>query len=65
MNREGEYKWQNIAWHEENNTYLFPYGLGVAETILPYLEEQKEVERIVSKKGPLWWTVSSDGEREH
>lgn len=28
MNKEGEYKPDNIAWHEENNTYLFSYGLG-------------------------------------
>lgn len=28
MNKEGEYKPENIAWHEANNTYLFSYGLG-------------------------------------
>lgn len=28
MNKEGEYKPENIAWHQENNTYLFSYGLG-------------------------------------
>jgi reactive chlorine resistance protein C len=28
MNKEGEYKPDNIAWHEANNTYLFSYGLG-------------------------------------
>lgn len=28
MNKEGEYKPENIAWHKENNTYLFSYGLG-------------------------------------
>ncbi|RYG42280.1 MAG: DUF417 domain-containing protein [Chitinophagaceae bacterium] len=28
MNREGEYKPENIAWHKENNTYIFSYGLG-------------------------------------
>ncbi|MEW5675427.1 DUF417 family protein [Flavobacterium enshiense] len=29
MNKEGEYKPENIAWHEKNNTYLFSYGLGI------------------------------------
>ncbi|UUC44520.1 DUF417 family protein [Flavobacterium cerinum] len=28
MNKEGEYKPENIAWHKENNTYGFSYGLG-------------------------------------
>ena len=28
MNKEGEYKPENIAWHTENNTYIFSYGLG-------------------------------------
>lgn len=28
MNKEGEYKAVNIAWHEANNTYLFSFGLG-------------------------------------
>ncbi len=28
MNKEGEYNPENIAWHRENNTYLFSYGLG-------------------------------------
>ncbi|AFD07994.1 DUF417 family protein [Solitalea canadensis] len=28
MNKEGEYKPENIAWHEANNTYEFSYGLG-------------------------------------
>lgn len=28
MNREGEYKPENIAWHQENRTYAFSYGLG-------------------------------------
>lgn len=29
MNKEGEFKPENIAWHEKNNTYLFSYGLGI------------------------------------
>jgi uncharacterized membrane protein YkgB len=28
MNKEGEYKPENISWHEANNTYIFSYGLG-------------------------------------
>lgn len=28
MNKEGEYKPENVAWHQQNNTYLFSYGLG-------------------------------------
>jgi reactive chlorine resistance protein C len=28
MNKEGEYKPENIQWHTENNTYTFSYGLG-------------------------------------
>ncbi len=28
MNKEGENKPENIAWHKDNNTYGFSYGLG-------------------------------------
>jgi uncharacterized membrane protein YkgB len=28
INKEGEYKPENISWHEANNTYIFSYGLG-------------------------------------
>lgn len=28
MNKEGEYKPENIEWHKANNTYSFSYGLG-------------------------------------
>jgi uncharacterized membrane protein YkgB len=28
MNKEGEFKPENISWHEANNTYIFSYGLG-------------------------------------
>lgn len=28
MNKEGEYKPDNIEWHKANNTYIFSYGLG-------------------------------------
>src|SRR5690606_10931679 len=28
MNKEGELKPENVAWHEANHTYEFSYGLG-------------------------------------
>jgi uncharacterized membrane protein YkgB len=28
MNREGELVTANCAWHDQNGTYLFAYGLG-------------------------------------
>lgn len=28
MNKEGEHKPENIAWHKQNNTYSFSFGLG-------------------------------------
>lgn len=28
LNKEGEYKPANVAWHEANHTYSFAYGLG-------------------------------------
>jgi len=34
MNKEGEYKPENIAWHEANNTYSFSYGLGAAIVLI-------------------------------
>lgn len=34
MNKEGEYKPENIAWHKENNTYLFSYGLGAVIVVI-------------------------------
>lgn len=37
MNKEGEYKPENIAWHRENNTYLFSYGLGVVIVLIGVL----------------------------
>jgi uncharacterized membrane protein YkgB len=37
MNKEGEYKPGNIAWHEANNSYTFSYGLGDTEHGFPYL----------------------------
>ena len=37
MNKEGEYKPANIAWHKENNTYLFSYGLGAVIILIGLL----------------------------
>lgn len=37
MNKEGEYKPENIAWHQQNNTYLFSYGLGALIIIIGLL----------------------------
>ncbi|MBS4063154.1 MAG: YkgB family protein [Chitinophagaceae bacterium] len=34
MNKEGEYKPDNIVWHQENNTYLFSYGLGAVIVLI-------------------------------
>jgi uncharacterized membrane protein YkgB len=37
MNKEGEYKPENIAWHKENNTYWFSYGLGTVIVLIGLL----------------------------
>lgn len=37
MNREGEYKPENIAWHQENHTYTFSYGLGTVIVLIGIL----------------------------
>lgn len=37
MNKEGEYKPENIAWHEQNNTYRFSYGLGTVIVLIGIL----------------------------
>lgn len=37
MNKEGEYKPENIAWHKDNNTYIFSYGLGAVIILLGLL----------------------------
>ncbi|QHT71711.1 DUF417 domain-containing protein [Rhodocytophaga rosea] len=34
MNKEGEFKSENIAWHKENNTYAFSYGLGAVIVLI-------------------------------
>jgi uncharacterized membrane protein YkgB len=37
MNKEGEYKPENINWHKENNTYIFSYGLGIVIVLIGLL----------------------------
>lgn len=37
MNREGEHKPENIAWHQENHTYTFSYGLGTVIVLIGIL----------------------------
>lgn len=37
MNKEGAYKPENIAWHQDNYTYLFSYGLGTVIVLIGLL----------------------------
>ena len=37
MNKEGEYKPENVKWHTDNNTYLFSYGLGAVIVLIGLL----------------------------
>jgi uncharacterized membrane protein YkgB len=36
-NREGQMVAKNIAWHKDNNTYIFSYGLGTVIVIFGFL----------------------------
>lgn len=51
MNKEGEYKPENIAWHKQNNTYLFSYGLGAVIIIIG----------LMIAVYPFWPAVSAIG----
>ncbi len=51
MNKEGEYKPENIAWHEANNTYLFSYGLGALIVLIG----------LLIATYPIWPGVSAFG----
>lgn len=53
MNKEGEYKPENIAWHKENNTYLFSYGLGALIVLIGLLIALYPVFPAVSAVGSL------------
>ncbi len=37
MNKEGEFKPENIQWHKENNTYAFSWGLGAVIVLIGIL----------------------------
>ncbi len=37
MNKEGEYKPENIEWHKANHTYTFSYGLGAVIVLIGFL----------------------------
>lgn len=51
MNKEGEYKPENIAWHRDNNTYAFSYGLGALIVLIG----------LMIALYPLWPAVSAIG----
>src|SRR5690606_30995257 len=51
MNREGEHKPENIAWHEANHTYLFSYGLGSLIVLIG----------LMMALYPVWPAVSAIG----
>jgi uncharacterized membrane protein YkgB len=51
MNKEGEYKPENIAWHKENNTYTFSYGLGALIVLIA----------VMIALYPIWPGVSAAG----
>lgn len=51
MNKEGEYKPENIAWHKENNTYNFSYGLGALIVLIG----------LMIAMYPIWPGVSAVG----
>jgi uncharacterized membrane protein YkgB len=51
MNKEGEFKPENISWHEANNTYIFSYGLGAFIILIG----------VMIALYPIWPTVSAIG----
>lgn len=51
MNKEGEYKPENIAWHEANHTYIFSYGLGSLIVLIG----------LLIALYPVWPAVSAAG----
>ena len=51
MNKEGEYKPENISWHEANNTYIFSYGLGALIILIG----------VMIALYPIWPAVSALG----
>ena len=59
MNKEGEYKPENIAWHKENNTYLFSYGLGALIVLIGLLIALYPVFPAVSALGSFMAFIMS------
>lgn len=59
MNKEGEYKPGNIAWHEANNTYGFSYGLGAVIVLIGVLIALYPVAPGVSAVGSFLTAVMS------
>jgi uncharacterized membrane protein YkgB len=53
MNKEGELKPENIAWHEVNNTYAFSFGLGAYIILIGILIALYPVWPAVSAVGSL------------
>ena len=51
VNKEGEYKPDNISWHEANNTYIFSYGLGAFIILIG----------VLIALYPIWPAVSAIG----
>lgn len=51
MNKEGELKPENVAWHEANNTYTFSFGLGASIILIG----------ILIALYPIWPAVSAAG----
>lgn len=51
MNKEGEFKPENIQWHTENNTYAFSWGLGAFIILIG----------ILIAVYPIWPSVSALG----
>ncbi|KAA9338895.1 DUF417 family protein [Adhaeribacter soli] len=51
MNKEGELKPENVAWHTENHTYIFSYGLGTVIVLIG----------LLIAAYPLWPGVSALG----
>lgn len=57
LNKEGEYKPANVAWHETNHTYTFAYGLGSVIVLIGLLIAAYPVWPGVSAVGSLLCAV--------
>lgn len=59
MNREGEYKPENIAWHQENNTYAFSFGLGAVIILIGVMVALYPLSPAVSAVGSFLVVIMS------